>query len=172
MKSSPSIINMSKKELLFYLKDKENSFYDIFQKKPEQIKDHLYNTYEGNLVLKTFEKNKPDINTVQLYAIKLEGEMFTYDIPLVPINVYLHNHTTRNKKTKEYTDHLSLGFHAATIDDASMCFRHHINNVEEYLEWLEKIKLWLNSFKAMPSREKFQNYWLKEGIEISEFDYN
>jgi len=172
MKNTTSIINMTKKELLFYLKDKDDSFYEIFYKKPEQIKDHLFNSYESDLVIKTLEKNKPDINTIQLYAIKLEGEMFTYDIPLVPIHVYLHNQTTRNKKTKDYTDNLVITFYASTIDDASMCFRHNINNVKEYLQWLEKIKLWLNGFKAMPSIEDFQKYWLKEGVLISEFDYN
>jgi len=88
------------------------------------------------------------------YAIRLEGEMFTYDEEIVPISIW----TNYDKEYKLFT----FRFHSYTIDDASMDLLCSVDNLDKIFKLYKSAAIFLNKYTKMPNNKDFEDFWLKE----------
>lgn len=121
-------------------------FYDLFDSEPILIK---------HIIREPSRKNKLKQEYFSFGAIRLAGEMFTYDREIVPIHISF----TRHYSIDNTLDYTYCIFSCLTIDDSYMGLCHSVNSIEEEKIFFNKIKDFLNTFTKLPNNENFVKFF-------------
>lgn len=150
---------------LFDYKQPKIVFADLLDAEPIRCGEHL-NKIEILEQQKIIKNGFFVFN--QYCAIRLAGEMFTYNLDIVPIDFKMVYRTA--DKFSKSDAYFTFMFTCHTIDDTSMSLLKSVNNVQE-LEYLYNASFeFLNQYTKLPSKENFEKYW--KHFKISDFSYN
>lgn len=136
----------------------ENNIYELFKYSTTYIGDLFY---EEPIKFGThFDTLKDAINyanTKDCYvlfnnycAVRLAGDMFTYDRPIVPIKFGVYT---------GYNNSITFKFKAYTIDNSFMSFSINVNSELDYEHLYKTSFNFLNKFIDMPSKNDFEIWW-------------
>ena len=156
--------NFTKEDLIEIFKDNR---YKLF-KVPTKSLDWLF-SYDiipmSDLVsIDDFIKNNLNTdkyNRCNKYiAVRGAGDMFTYGKDIVPVEIsttYCPK-VTVNKVSREQYFYTSA--HFTTIDDALYSVSLNVDNKQDYVNAIARLKNFLYEYPQMPDREEFMKYWV------------
>jgi hypothetical protein len=150
----------------------ENNFYELFKYSSQYLGDLLdaepvkfdiqFNTIKDALA---YANEKECFILFNNYcAVRLAGNMFTYDIPIVPIKFGMYT---------SFNNTVVFKFKAYTVDDSFMSFS--INLCQEEVEHLYTTAFnFLNKFTNMPNKNDFEIWWCNAITTANKkcFEYN
>lgn len=162
--------NMSKKELKSIF---ENNFYEIFKYSTLYIDTLFYEEpIKFGMHFDTFKGALDYANKKECYilfnnycAVRLAGDMFTYNIPIVPLKFGLYTGPNNS---------ITFKFKAYTINGAFMSFSINVDSELDYEHLYKTSFKFLNKFTSMPSKNDFEIWWCNTVANANKkcFEYN
>lgn len=152
----------------------ENNFYELFKYSTTYIDDLFYeDPIKFGMHFNTLKDGLDYANKQECYAaifnnycaVRLAGNMFTYDIPIVPIKFGVYT---------GYDNSITFKFKAYTIDDAFMSFSINVESELDYEHLYKTSFNFLNKFTNMPSKNDFEIWWCNAVATANKkcFNYN